>query len=116
IGSDVMTVNDKVVQLDAAPEIKDGRTFLPLRAIAEAFGAQVTWVPETQGITVVLGNNQIGLQIGNNTAVVNGNVLSIVPPYIKNGRTMVPIRVIVEGFGAKVDWDPINYIVTITMP
>ncbi|MGB9794793.1 stalk domain-containing protein [Caldisericum exile] len=116
IGSDVMTVNDKVVQLDAAPEIKDQRTFLPLRAIAEAFGAQVTWVPETQGITVVLGNNQIGLQIGNNTAVVNGNVLSIVPPYIKNQRTMVPIRVIAEGFGAQVDWDPINYIVTITMP
>ncbi|MGB9856240.1 MAG: stalk domain-containing protein, partial [Caldisericum exile] len=116
IGSDVMTVNGKVVQLDAAPEIKDGRTFLPLRAIAEAFGAQVTWVPETQGITVVLGNNQIGLQIGNNTAVVNGNVLSIVPPYIKNGRTMVPLRVIAEGFGAQVEWDPINYIVTITMP
>jgi len=116
IGSDVMTVNGKVVQLDAAPEIKEGRTFLPLRAIAEAFGAQVTWVPETQGITVVLGNNQIGLQIGNNTAVVNGNVLSIVPPYIKNGRTMVPIRVIAEGFGAQVEWDPVNYIVTITMP
>lgn len=116
IGSDVMTVNGRVVQLDAAPEIKEGRTFLPLRAIAEAFGAQVTWVPETQGITVVLGNNQIGLQIGNNTAVVNGNVLSIVPPYIKNGRTMVPIRVIAEGFGAQVEWDPVNYIVTITMP
>jgi len=116
IGSDVMTVNGKVVQLDAAPEIKDGRTFLPLRAIAEAFGAQVTWVPDTQGITVVLGNNQIGLQIGNNTAVVNGNVLSIVPPYIKNGRTMVPLRVIAEGFGAQVEWDPVNYIVTITMP
>jgi len=116
IGSDVMTVNGKVVQLDAAPEINNGRTFLPLRAIAEAFGAQVTWVPETQGITVVLGNNQIGLQIGNNTAVVNGNVLSIVPPYIKNGRTMVPIRVIAEGFGAQVEWDPVNYIVTITMP
>jgi len=47
---------------------------------------------------------------------VNGNVLSIVPPYIKNGRTMVPIRVIAEGFGAQVEWDPINYIVTITMP
>ena len=116
IGSDVMTVNDRVVQLDAAPEINNGRTFLPLRAIAEAFGAQVTWVPDTQGITVVLGNNQIGLQIGNNTAVVNGNVLSIVPPYIKNGRTMVPIRVIAEGFGAQVEWDPVNYIVTITMP
>jgi len=115
IGSDIMTVNGKVVQLDAAPEIKDGRTFLPLRAIAEAFGAQVEWNADTQGITVTLGSNTIGLQIGNNTAVVNGNVISIVPPYIKNGRTMVPLRVIAEGLGATVEWDPVNYIVTITM-
>lgn len=115
IGSDIMTVNGQAVQLDAAAEIKNGSTFLPLRAIAEAFGAQVTWVPETQGITVVLGDTQIGLQIGNNTAVINGNVISIVAPYIKNSRTMVPFRVISEAFGAKVDWDPVNYIVTVTM-
>jgi hypothetical protein len=115
IGSDIMMVNDKAVQLDAAAEIKNGRTFLPLRAIAEAFGAEVTWVPETQGITVVLGDTQIGLQIGNNTAVVNGNVISIEPPYIKNSRTMVPFRVISEAFGADVQWDPINYIVTVTL-
>lgn len=115
IGSDIMMVNDKAVQLDAAAEIKNGRTFLPLRAIAEAFGATVTWVPETQGITVVLGDTQIGLQIGNNTAVINGNVISIEPPYIKNSRTMVPFRVISEAFGADVQWDPINYIVTVTL-
>ena len=115
IGSDIMEVNGKAVQLDAAAEIKNGRTFLPLRAIAEAFGATVTWVPETQGITVVLGDTQIGLQIGNNTAVINGNVISIEPPYIKNSRTMVPFRVISEAFGADVQWDPINYIVTVTL-
>ncbi|MBP9019149.1 MAG: hypothetical protein KBG04_04950 [Bacteroidales bacterium] len=116
IGSDIMEVNGKAVQLDAAPEIKNGSTFLPLRAIAEAFGATVTWVPESiQGITVVLGDTQIGLQIGNNTAVVNGNVISIEPPYIKNSRTMVPFRVISEAFGADVQWDPINYIVTVTL-
>jgi len=115
IGSDIMEVNGKAVQLDAAAEIKNGRTFLPLRAIAEAFGATVTWVPETQGITVVLGDTQIGLQIGNNTAVVNGNVISIEPPYIKNSRTMVPFRVISEAFGADVQWDPINYIVTVIL-
>lgn len=115
IGSDIMMVNDKAVQLDAAAEIKNGRTFLPLRAIAEAFGATVTWVPETQGITVVLGDTQIGLQIDNDTAVVNGNVISIEKPYIKNSRTMVPFRVISEAFGADVQWDPINYIVTVTL-
>ena len=115
IGSDIMTVNGKVVQLDAAPEIKDGRTFLPLRAIAEALGAQVEWIEETKGITVTLGDHTVGLQIGNPTAVVDGNVIDIVAPYIKNGRTMVPLRVIAEGLGAEVTWDPVLRTVTITL-
>ncbi|MFU2158910.1 stalk domain-containing protein [Caldisericum sp. AR60] len=118
IGLKQMTVNDRYVDLDVAPEIHNGRTFVPLRAIAEAFGAQVDFAPLTQGITVVLGNNQIGLQIGNDTAVVNGNVFKIVPPYIdkESQRTMVPLRVIAEAFGAKIDWDPFKQMVTITMP
>jgi hypothetical protein len=116
IGSDIMTVNGKVVQLDAAPEIVNGRTFLPLRAISEALGATVDWIPDTQGITVVLGSNTIGLQIGNTSAVVNGTVMTLdAPPYIKNGRTMVPLRVIAEGLGATVEWDPALRVVTITM-
>ena len=115
VGSDIMTVNGKAVQIDAAPEIKNGRTFLPLRAIAEALGATVTWVPETKGITVVLGDTQIGLQVDNNTAVINGNVISIDAPYIKNGRTMVPFRVIAEAFGADVQWDGTTKTVTVTL-
>jgi hypothetical protein len=116
IGSDIMTVNGKVVQLDAAPEIVNGRTFLPLRAISEALGATVDYIADTQGITVVLGTNTIGLQIGNTSAVVNGTVMTLdAPPYIKNSRTMVPLRVIAEGLGATVEWDPALRVVTITL-
>jgi hypothetical protein len=118
IGSDIMTVNGNAVQLEAAPEIKNGSTFLPLRAIAEAFGATVNYNvldDGSIGVTVTLGNKTIGLQTGNSSAVVNGNVVSVVPPYIKNGRTMVPVRVISEGFGAIVGWDGVNKVVTITL-
>ncbi|PIX28704.1 MAG: copper amine oxidase, partial [Caldiserica bacterium CG_4_8_14_3_um_filter_35_18] len=46
-------------------------------------------------ITVTLGDNTIGLQIGNTSAVVNGTVMTLdAAPYIKNDRTMVPFRVI----------------------
>jgi len=57
IGSDIMTVNGQIAQLDAVAEIKEGHTYLPLRAIAEALGAEVTWIPETKGITLVLGDS-----------------------------------------------------------
>jgi hypothetical protein len=116
IGSDIMTVNGKAVQIDAPAEIKNGRTFLPLRAISEALGATVDWIAETQGITVTLGENSIGLQVGNTSAVVNGTVMTLdAAPYIKNNRTMVPFRVIAEGLGATVEWDPALRIVTVTL-
>jgi hypothetical protein len=116
IGSDIMTVNGKAVQIDAPAEIMNGRTFLPLRAISEALGATVDWIAETQGITVTLGDNTIGLQVGNTSAVVNGTVMTLdAAPYIKNNRTMVPFRVIAEGLGATVEWDPALRIVTVTL-
>lgn len=121
IGSDIMTVNGQIKQLDAVAEIKEGRTYLPLRAIVEALGAEVTWIPETKGITLVLGEHTVGLQIGNVSAVVDGNVIAIFPPYLKPygdgtfAATMVPARLISEGLGAEVTWDPALRIVTITL-
>jgi hypothetical protein len=121
IGSDIMTINGQIAQLDAVAEIKEGRTYLPLRAIAEALGAEVTWIAETKGITLVLGEHTVGLQIGNISAVVDGNVVRIFPPYLKPygdgtfAATMVPVRLISEGLGAKVEWDAALRIVTITL-
>ena len=121
IGSDVMTVNGEVRQLDVAPVIHEGHTYLPLRAIAEALGAKVDWIASTKGITITLGKHTVGLQIGNSSAVVDGNVISIFPPYLQPygdgtyAATMVPLRVIAEGLGATVTWDPATRTVTITL-
>ncbi|OEH85277.1 hypothetical protein BHU72_04055 [Desulfuribacillus stibiiarsenatis] len=37
-----------------------------------------------------------------------------VPPVIREGRTLVPVRAITEGLGAKVDWNPATKTITIT--
>lgn len=115
IGTDVVSVNGKATSIDAAPEIVAGRTFVPIRFISESFGATVEWLAETQGITITLGDATIGLQIGNATAVIDGNIVSLpAAPYIKNGRTMVPLRVISEAFGGDVVWEPTTRTITIT--
>lgn len=44
IDSDVMTMNDKPVQMDTAAMIKDNRTYIPIRFAAEAMGLTVEWV------------------------------------------------------------------------
>jgi len=115
IGSDIVTVDGHATSVDAAPEIVAGRTFVPIRFIAETFGSTVAWIPATRSVTIVLGSTTIGLQIGNKTAVINGKIIALeAAPYIKNSRTMVPLRVITESFGGDVAWDPINHIITIT--
>ena len=44
IGSPVFTVNGVDVELDVAPQIRNNRTLVPVRAVAEAFDADVTWL------------------------------------------------------------------------
>lgn len=51
------------------------------------------------------------------TIHIDGNVIeSEVAPLIVKDRTMVPVRVIAEGLGLKVDWEPVKRWVLISTP
>ncbi len=52
IGSNDLFSDERNIQLDTAPEIINGRTMVPLRAIAEAFGADVSWDANTKTVTI----------------------------------------------------------------
>lgn len=52
VGKSVANVNGKIVPLDAPPIIRNGRTFLPIRFVAETLGAVVEWDGKTQDITI----------------------------------------------------------------
>jgi hypothetical protein len=54
IGSKVMLINGASITMDVAPEVKDGRTMLPFRWIAQALGASVEWDEATQTVTLKL--------------------------------------------------------------
>jgi hypothetical protein len=115
IGSDIVMVDGHATKVDAAPEIVAGRTFVPLRFIAETFGSTVKWLPLTRSITITLGSTIVILQIGNAIAVLNGNIVGLdAAPYIKKSRSMVPLRVISESFGSDVVWNGAKHLITIT--
>lgn len=112
-------LNDTKIKFDTAPEIVNNRTFVPLRAIAESFGAEVDWDGETQSISITRDGIANHLQISNVNVSneFDGNVTTAVleaAPYIKDDRTMVPLRYISEGFGLLVDWNGEDGIITIT--
>ena len=115
-GSQVIKVYLNEIQLffNVPPVIEDGRTLAPLRAIGEALGAEVGWEGQSQVITLDMPATNIELKIGDPVAQVNGkDVVLDVPARIIDGRTLVPLRFVSEYFGADVQWDGGNRVITI---
>ncbi len=72
IGATTMTVNGQAQTLDQAPVIKNGRTYLPARWVANALGYQVDWNAANRIVIIwPNGTTEPGI-VGN---VVNGFVV-----------------------------------------
>jgi len=103
IGANKVVVNSEVKDLVAAPMIKDARTFVPFRALAEAFGADVEWVEATQSVVAELNGVKVVMVIGEEAYTVNGVAKTAdVAPFINGASTMVPVRFVAEAFGITV--------------
>ncbi|MCK5848115.1 MAG: PQQ-binding-like beta-propeller repeat protein [Caldisericia bacterium] len=117
IGNKEAEVNGQITILEAPPTIINGRTMVPLRFIAETFGAELGWDGKDQKITLNYYGQVIELWIGRKTAMVDDDPMILeAPPTIINGRTMVPLRFIAETFGAELGWDGDTQTITLIYP
>lgn len=108
IGSTIMNVNGSNIIMDAAPYVKAGRTYVPVRYLGDALGAETAWDADTKTVTVTKGDKAVVLVIGSKTAKVNGaDVAMDVAPEITGGRTMLPARYVAEGLGYAVGWNAV---------
>lgn len=104
-----LMLNGKEIKSDTAPVIKNDRTLVPLRAVLEAMGAEVSWNESEHRITVLLNGRSMELQIGATEMLADNERVTLdTAPEIINDRTMVPIRAIAEAGGCKVSWDGEN--------
>ncbi len=87
--------------------VRDDRTMVPVRRLAELMGAQVSYDDATQQVTMERAKDVIVMTLGQRTALKNGVPFEMdVVPYEEGGRTYVPIRYIAEFFGQSVEWRP----------
>ena len=100
IGNKHVALNNENKILDAAPLISQNRTMVPLRFIAEAFGADVSWAQDTKTVTIVIDGKVLTMRINKDLKGFGA------APIISNGRTMVPISYISKELGANVIWVP----------
>lgn len=109
-------VDGKELHPDRPAFITDGCTMVPMRAIFEALGARVEWSDETKTVSSNRGDTKCTVTIGDKILYKNGQRVELIAPaMLADGRTLVPARAIAEAFGAKVDWDGNNGLVTVTI-
>ena len=109
-----VAVDGEYVDFDVKPQIINGRTMVPLRAIFEALGAEVDWESYTQTVIAIKDDIRVTATIGKTKMYINDEVRTMdVAPKIIGGRTMVPVRFVAEAFECEVDWDQEEKIVYI---
>ncbi|MCL1981489.1 MAG: copper amine oxidase N-terminal domain-containing protein [Clostridiales bacterium] len=85
---------------------ENSRTQVPFRQTLEAFGATVDWDPDTRTAIAEKGGVIVKVPIGTDYIYMDSlTVMNDTKSLIKDSRTYLPIRIVLEAFGADVDWD-----------
>ncbi|MEG6617374.1 copper amine oxidase N-terminal domain-containing protein [Peptococcaceae bacterium 1198_IL3148] len=115
LGSTLYTVNGATKVMDVAPQVIDGRTFTPVRYVAESIGATVAYDEATKTATLTKGETVVEFVLGSKTYTVNGAAQTMdVAAQAINGRTMLPARYVAQAFGYEVGFDPASKTVVIS--
>ena len=108
---------EPVTFTDAAPVLKDGRSFLPMAATFEALGfpaEDMTWDSGTQTAAASKDGTTISLTIGKNAIQVTQagaeagvSIETDAAPYIDaaTSRTYIPVGLVADALGYRVAWD-----------
>ena len=119
IGSTTYTVDGVEQTMDVAPYVKDGRTYLPVRYVANALGVNdnnIMWDSASGTVTLIKGDKVVQVTVGSKNMVINGATIAMdAAPEITDGRTMLPFRWIAWAFGANVEWDGATQTVTMEL-
>ncbi|EJW13878.1 copper amine oxidase N-terminal domain-containing protein [Paenibacillus alvei] len=90
---------------------KQGSVMVPIRFVSQALGADLGYGKEN-GVTKVVvkdEKNLVEMTVGQTNALVNGKTKNYGTKIVlSNGRTYVPLRLVGEGLGQKVEWDKVS--------
>ena len=101
------TVDGVEYEMDAKAYAEDGRTMVPVRYVAQAFGIDASNVLyANQVATIIAGEKIIQVQMGSNILTVNGAQIQMdTKAVVKDGRAYVPMKFIAAALGVNVSYD-----------
>ncbi len=99
---------------------ENSRTLVPLRKVIESIGGSVGYTTKSgyvSTVTVTIGKDRLELTIGSNTYLFNGNSYTMdTEAIIKEGRTYLPLRPVLEAFGYQVTYSAAGKCIYAVMP
>lgn len=100
--------------LVTAPYIKNGRTMLPVRAVADSLGLVASWDNTTKTATFKNDTKVAIVKVGESTMTVNNTPVQLsVPSEIKDGSVMIELRSLATAFGVDISWNSVYKTVTV---
>ncbi|GAA0135409.1 hypothetical protein YSY43_22490 [Paenibacillus sp. YSY-4.3] len=110
-------INGEKLDFTYPPALVNNVSYVPLRGVFEHLGAKVTWMNQTNSVTVSKGSMNIVINLYTLDTTINGKkVANNLKPFNENYTTMVPLRFIAEALGAKVNWSKEQHRVRIELP
>lgn len=108
-------VNGRNIHTDPEPLMRSGRVFVPLRTISDHFRSNLKWEPSTKTVTMDTRRDKtLKLQIGVPEAQMGNRKVHLdAAPFVYEGSTMIPLRLVAEAFRADVNWNNATQTVTI---
>ncbi|MDD4170185.1 MAG: copper amine oxidase N-terminal domain-containing protein [Desulfotomaculaceae bacterium] len=95
-------VNGAPVYSDVSPEVAGRNVLLPLRAVAEALGAEVFYDEIYQTVYINQYDLVVEIPIGKHTGLKSGHtILLAAPPKIINDRTFIDRETLKNALGVK---------------
>jgi len=102
-----LTVDGQRISSDVPPVVTQAHeAFVPLRAVATALGADLSYDAKNDTIELARGSDVLRMRLGDTHATMNGKKVTLRrAPFEVRGRTMVALGVIARAFGSRVSYD-----------
>jgi hypothetical protein len=103
------------MKFDVAPSVEQGVPVAPFRHLVEKSGGEIKWDSADQEVEVTSDGRNIWLKIGDKLAKINSLQVTLeLAPFLKAGRTMVPLSFVKDALNVNIDYDKATGHVLIT--
>lgn len=99
----IMFIDGRAFVPQGVPYVKDGRTMVPARELAEALGGQAEWI-EPDEVRLTKDGRVISMFIGRTIYKADGAAKQMdVAPELLQGKTYIPLRFLAAEWGLKLE-------------